>query len=254
VADPRLGAVTRRIPLFPLGAVLYPGLVLPLHVFEPRYRALVQGLLDAPPQEPREFGVVAIREGREVGEGGARSLHPIGCTASLREVEAYDDGSFNITTVGAQRFRIVSVDTTAPLWQAEIEHLVEEPGATGDALELLTQAVNRSFARYRAALRGTPEELDELATSGLEEAMLRADDDSAGSAESSLITDPAVLSYAVAAAMILDLPEKQFLLAASTTARRLQEERRLLDRERKLIRLIPSLPAVDLVRTPVNPS
>ena len=79
-----LGPVTGRrggdravIPLFPLGTVLVPGLVLPLHVFEPRYRRLLADLA-AKPEHERGFGVVAIREGHEVGEGGARALHEVG--------------------------------------------------------------------------------------------------------------------------------------------------------------------------------
>jgi uncharacterized protein len=244
--------VTRRIPLFPLGTVLYPGLIMPLHIFEPRYRMLVQRLIDAPDDSPREFGVVAIRDGLEVGVDGARSLHPIGCAAALREVEAYEDGRFDITTVGTRRFTIVSIDTSGPLWEAEIEDLDDED-ESDPAMHALTLAVNHSFARYRAALRGAPEELDEFATSGLE-ASEDDEDLPNGVDESGLITDPTVLSYAVAAAMILELPEKQFLLAASSTASRLREERKLLDRERALIRLVPSLPAVDLARIAVNPN
>jgi len=68
------------LPLFPLGAVLYPGMLLPLHIFEERYRQLVRDLLERP--EPRRFGVIAIRKGRETGIDGVHSLYGIGCTAS----------------------------------------------------------------------------------------------------------------------------------------------------------------------------
>ena len=60
------------MPLFPLGTVLYPGLVLPLHIFEERYRQLVRDLLEGP--EPRDFGVIAIRKGRETGVDGVSAL------------------------------------------------------------------------------------------------------------------------------------------------------------------------------------
>jgi Lon protease-like protein len=70
--------VSTRLPLFPLGTVLFPGVLLPLHVFEERYRSMVRDLLDAPAEE-RRFGVVAIREGREVGADGIRALHAVGC-------------------------------------------------------------------------------------------------------------------------------------------------------------------------------
>ena len=68
---------TRLLPLFPLPLVLLPGVVLPLHVFEPRYRVLVQALLELPDEAERRFGVVAIRAGREVGADGVRALHAV---------------------------------------------------------------------------------------------------------------------------------------------------------------------------------
>ena len=73
--------MAQRLPLFPLGTVLVPGLVLPLHIFEPRYRQLVADLEDLPEDE-REFGVVAIREGGEVGAGSLRALYDVGCAAT----------------------------------------------------------------------------------------------------------------------------------------------------------------------------
>jgi Lon protease-like protein len=238
--------VTRRLSLFPLSTVLYPGLILPLHIFEPRYRGLVQSLIEAPEGSPREFGVVAIRDGHEVGPGsisGIEALHPIGCAAALREVEPYEDGRYDITTVGTRRFRLLSVDTSGALLQAEVEDLDDVDGAGSEELAHLGQAVVRGFARYRAALQGAPEELDDLALSGLED----EDDDLS-------VTDPSVLSYAVAAAMILETPDKQQLLAAADTATRLRDERRLLTRERGVIRVIPSLPAVDVAQVTVSPN
>ena len=93
-------AVATRLPLFPLNAVLVPGLVLPLHIFEPRYRVLVQALLELPEDAERRFGVVAIRSGREVGADGVRALHAVGCTAELREVTPYADGRFDLVDRG----------------------------------------------------------------------------------------------------------------------------------------------------------
>ena len=88
------------LPLFPLGAVLYPGMLLPLHIFEERYRQLVRDLLDG--AEPRRFGVIAIRKGRETGIDGVQSLYEIGCTAILRRVDRHEDGRFNIVSVGSR--------------------------------------------------------------------------------------------------------------------------------------------------------
>jgi len=108
--------MTARLPLFPLGTVLFPGLVLPLHVFEPRYRDLVRDLLALPAGQAREFGVVAIQRGWEVGAeavagdatapatSATLTLHEVGCTAEIRQVTELPDGRFDLTTVGRRRF------------------------------------------------------------------------------------------------------------------------------------------------------
>src|SRR4029077_1183025 len=93
--------MSETLPLFPLGTVLYPGLLLPLHVFEDRYRQLVRDLQAGP--EPRRFGVIAIREGRETGVNGVSALYEIGCTATLRRVARHDDGRFDVAGGGAPR-------------------------------------------------------------------------------------------------------------------------------------------------------
>jgi uncharacterized protein len=217
-----------RLPLFPLGTVLFPGLLLPLHVFEDRYRALVRDLVDAP-EEARGFGVVAIREGREVGDGGIRSLHPVGCLADLRQVEPHPDGRFDIVATGARRFRIDSVDATSqPYLQADVEFL-DEPD--GDAADVLARTVAMLWGAYRQALTGRrPEDTDELPD------------------------EPVVLSYLVAAATILELSDKQRLLEEPDTTSRLRRELSILRREAIVLRLLPSLPAVELTRAAVSPN
>ena len=77
---------SRVIPLFPLGSVLVPGLVFPLHIFEPRYRQMVDDLTVLP-EDDRGFGIIAIREGHEVGTDGVSALFDVGTFASLREVK-----------------------------------------------------------------------------------------------------------------------------------------------------------------------
>ena len=217
-----------RLPLFPLGTVLFPGLLLPLHVFEDRYRALVRDLV-AGPEETRAFGVVAIREGREVGDGGIRSLHQVGCLADLRQVERHADGRFDIVATGARRFRIASIDATSrPYLQAEVEFL-DEPD--GEAATVLAGNVASVWGTYRQALTGSPpDDPDELPD------------------------DPVVLSYLVAAATILDLGDKQRLLEEPDTTGRLRRELAILRRESVLLRLLPSLPAVELAQVAVSPN
>ena len=123
--------MTDTLPLFPLGTVLFPGLLLPLHIFEERYRQLVQDLLDGP--EPRRFGVIAIRKGRETGIEGVSSLYEVGCTATLRETEEHDDGGFDLVTVGTQRFRLDALDESRPYLQGEVEFLAEDEGDSAAA-------------------------------------------------------------------------------------------------------------------------
>src|SRR5688500_8500428 len=121
------------IPLFPLGTPLFPGVVLPLQIFEPRYRRLMSDLMSLPEAgDSRFFGVVAIRQGWEVEQiAPAEALYDIGCTARLQAVRPQPDGGFRIVTVGGDRFRLldVVVGTDPPYLQAEVEWLDEEEAA-----------------------------------------------------------------------------------------------------------------------------
>ena len=218
------------MPLFPLGTVLFPGLVLPLHIFEERYRQLVRDLLDG--QEPQEFGVIAIRKGRETGVDGVSALHEIGCTARLREVTQHDDGRFELVTVGTQRFRLLGLDHSRPYLRGAIDPLTEETGDEATAA-LAVQAVQRTFREY----------LDALATRGA--ARINVPD---------LPDEPVLLSYLVAASMIVDLSDRQVLLAEPDAAGRLAAERTLLARETKILRTLTSTPATDLRSSPYNPN
>jgi uncharacterized protein len=213
--------VATRLPLFPLSTVLVPGLVLPLHVFEPRYRILVQALLELPEGAERRFGVVAIRSGREVGADGARALYAMGCTAELREVTPYDDGRYDVVTVGETRFRLHGLDEAAgtPYHTGFVDFVPEQDG-DGDIAALAARVTER-FADYRERLGVEVTELPD---------------------------QPQVVSYLVAAAVVLDIPERQGLLEQPTTSDRLRAEIELLRRESALIGAFRSLPAVDLAR------
>lgn len=214
-------AEARVIPLFPLASVLVPGLVLPLHIFEPRYRQLVSDLL-AMPEEERAFGIVAIREGREVGEHGARALFEVGTMASLREVTPYDDGRSDIVTVGTERFRIAGLVDGQPYLQARVEMLPEDAGEEPAGV---AGAVARWFGEYRGLLSDEDDDVE-------------------------LPDDPRVLSYLVAAAVIAELSVRQRFLEAATDTERLRRELAYLKHETALVAQVPSLPAVDLVREP----
>jgi Lon protease-like protein len=220
--------MSETLPLFPLGTVLFPGLLLPLHIFEERYRQLVRDLRARP--EPRRFGVIAIRQGRETGVDGIQALHEVGCTATLRQVKELEDGRYDIVTVGADRFRLVSVDDSRPYLQGEVDLLTEETGeatAAGQAARM----VRDGFRAY----------LSSLAERGVTQI-----------SAPELPADPVTLSYLVGASMIIDLSDRQTLLAEPDALHRLAAERTLLSRELTMLRTLTATPAPDLRNSPYS--
>jgi Lon protease-like protein len=107
------------LPLFPLHTVLFPGGLLPLHVFEERYRLLVK--------EGHDFGVVLIRHGREVGPGLGDDVHSVGTVARLRDVEALPDGGYRVVALGLHRFRVRRLERTRPYLTAMVQPLPDDP-------------------------------------------------------------------------------------------------------------------------------
>jgi Lon protease-like protein len=222
--------MTEMLPLFPLGTVLYPGLVLPLNIFEERYRQLVRDLVDGP--EPRRFGVITIREGRETGALGVSALYEVGCVAAVREITELPDGRYELVTVGTDRFKLHATDDSLPYLRGEIELLAEPTGDESEAALLVT-AVQRGFLSY----------LEVLATRG-----------PATISVPELPDEPILLSYLVAASIIIDLPERQELLAEPDALSRLRAERKLLAKETAILRSLGSTPAPDLRSSPYNPN
>jgi len=212
------------LPLFPLNTVLVPGAPLPLHVFEPRYRDLVGDLMQLPADE-RRFGVVAIRRGREVGVDSVEALYDVGCVTLMTEVEQLDDGRYDLATVGVARFRLEEIEPGASYLRARVEMLPEEPGDASD----LTTEVARGYLGYLQALAAAGREVP---------------------VEPDLPGDPLLLSYLVAATVVLDNADRQRLLAATDAAARLAEEKTLLARENALLRAIPSVPGNAMMQVP----
>lgn len=204
------------LPLFPLGTVLFPGVPLPLHIFEPRYRELMHDLMAGP--EPWTFGVVAIREGHEVGADSVRSLYDVGCTAVVRQVEQSADGRFAVLLVGSERFRICQFDHSKPYLRAGVE-VLDEQFADAPSDELVA-TVQQRLAEYVGAL--------------------------GGSAPSEPAADPTSLSYVVAAALRIALAERQALLETPDTSDRLRGEAELLARELAVMRRLHAMPTTSL--------
>ena len=110
----------RLLPLFPLNVVLFPNSVLPLHVFEERYRLMVQRCLDG----DSEFGVVLIKSGSDVGEPA--EPHSVGTVARIMDVDRLEDGRMLLSVAGRGRFRIEEVTQLAPYLEGEVVALAEE--------------------------------------------------------------------------------------------------------------------------------
>ena len=133
-----------RLSIFPLtGALLFPGLQLPLHIFEPRYRAMIGDAL----ARERKIGMIQPMEPAEHAE-----LYQVGCLGKIEDVETSEDGRYNIVLTGLARFRVLrELDVTTPFRQVEAE-LFEEP--TGEYLTLGERAGFEHEARKFADSQG----------------------------------------------------------------------------------------------------
>src|SRR4051794_2122011 len=139
-----------ELPLFPLHAVLFPGVALPLHIFEERYRSMIGRCIAA--GEP--FGVVLIKDGREVGEAPV-SLAQVGTTAIIRQAGRHPDGRLDIVTVGGRRFRIDELhDDREPYLVGDVE-ILDEPIGEREEARRLARRVGSSFIRYLDRLAPT---------------------------------------------------------------------------------------------------
>lgn len=221
--------MSSSLPMFPLNAVIFPGVRVPLTVFEDRYRALVHHLLRVEDPTQRMFGSVGIREGYEVGEHGAQSLFRVGCRVQLTEVESHADGTFTIEAVGIDRIQLERLDTTGTF---PVGHVVDRPEPEAPVDEELLERARSTFTAYRAAL-----------------AEIRADP-----YEGELPQDPTYLSWTLAACAPLPLHERQGLLEAEDAGDRLQMVTDLLRSELRAMNVIPSLPATEVARTRWSPN
>lgn len=132
------------MPMFPLGSVLLPGAVLPLHVFEPRYRRLVADCVEAP---EHEFGVVLIERGNEVGGGDFRRT--VGTVARMVEVAQMPDGRFAVMCVGTRRIRVNTWLPDDPYPLADVDEWPDEAPDDPDAavlVERIAPVVRRLMA------------------------------------------------------------------------------------------------------------
>src|SRR6478735_12512052 len=147
-----------EIPLFPLHTVLCPGIVMPLHIFEDRYRALTRHCLDT----GAPFGVVLIREGRETGSGQVLALAGVGALVEIREAGRYPDGRYDLLAAATGRFAIDTVDPERrPYLVADVTPLEDEVGDETLAERLAASAIRR-FVRYLELMRAREGETSEV--------------------------------------------------------------------------------------------
>ena len=247
-----------RLPLFPLHTVLAPGIALPLHVFEERYRVMIRRCLDA----SAPFGVVLIREGSEVapknGDGTDLAIAGVGTFAEIREASKYADGRWDLLVVGTGRFTVLEVDTEAePYLVAEVEPLPDEVGDPEIAAHLV-ERVGARFIEYLRELQpregelGLPVDVQveiEVDDQPIEE--MTADDDEEDDDEDDddedndgfeptleslrVPDDPSALSFLLTGIVQAELERKQALLEASTAEERLRDLDGLLQRELDLL-------------------
>jgi Lon protease-like protein len=263
-----------NLPLFPLHTVLCPGVAMPLHIFEDRYKAMVEECL----ADQSPFGVVLIREGREVGHGDL-AVAEIGTLAEIREATRYADGRFDLVTLGTQRFRLESVSMSPSQYLVgEMEPLDEVLGRAERARRLADR-VSQRFIRYLELLQLDDEPDDDPAPRGragvqrvegeaapaeghgtawaleieppadaetghpphadaktVEAAMdSRAAELDEAARRLAIPDDPTVLSYLFSGIVQVESVRRQSLLEMDTTEERLAELARLLELEISLL-------------------
>ncbi len=202
---------TGSLPLFPLASVLFPGMLLPLHVFEPRYRLLLKRAV----QNDQPFGIVLIKSGAEVG--GPAEPHRIGTTARVVGTTPLPGGRSFVIARGERRFEIESIDADQePYLVGAVRYLDEDDG--GDAAVLADRAAD-AFGEYLSGVMATS--TDAHTESPLDE--LREG-------------TPADVSYRIAGGLGIDAAERQRLLETEGTAPRLESVIRLLERENTLLK------------------
>ena len=198
-----------ELPLFPLNTVLFPGQMLPLHIFEGRYRLMIRRCL----AEDLPFGVVLIKRGTEVG--AEAEPHEVGTIARILKSSHQSDGTIDIITVGQERFCIDRLIHDQPYLRGEVKTLPMRESAAPDALVNLADRVRDSVSRYIKLIA--------------EAAGLQIQVDAMPDA-------PQQIGYLAGVAMQIDNREKQEILAKSSLQEVLAREIQLLNRENALLR------------------
>ena len=237
-----------ELPLFPLNTVLFPGMPLQLHIFEERYRMMMQRVLTT----NQTFGVNLIRNGTEAN-GPLAEPYPIGCTARVVSVEPLDDGRMNMTVVGDERYRIVRLGSAQPYLTAFVESLPLHQHHTMEVVRgahLLRPRVLRYLGMLAKAVQEDepPAEDESAELSGadpLDVGQMPGEPEAADEEEQELDLsqiqlpeDPLMLINMAAALLQVPSVEKQPVLEANTAGEMMREVQRLYRRE---LAVLPSV-------------
>jgi Lon protease-like protein len=193
------------LPMFPLGTVLFPGALLPLHVFEPRYREMVRDCVAGEP----EFGVVLIERGSEVGGGDQRTT--VGTVARIVQLAETPDGRYALVAAGTRRVRVLSWLPDDPYPLAEVEDWPDDAHDEADDEEL-HGLVDAALVRLRRVLALASETGDQVPP-----------------ATSELSVEPVLASFHAAALAPIGPADSQRLLQAPGTRERFLLLDELLD-------------------------
>ncbi len=204
--------MSELIPLFPLGSVLFPGALMPLHIFEPRYRILIRRCIE----RQRPFGIVLIRNGSEVGAGA--EPYDVGTEAKIVAESPLPDGRSYIVARGERRFAVEGLIPDAePYLMGRVRYLDE---TEGDRAVDRASVAREALGAYLLAVVAVTED-------ARGERALAADLRDA---------QPGDLAYRIAGSLAVDAPQQQRLLELETASARLHEETRILNRETELLR------------------
>ena len=205
--DEAIGVI--ELPLFPLNTVLFPGQMLPLHIFEDRYRLMIRRCL----AEDLPFGVVLIKSGSEVGVEA--EPHEVGTIVRILKSTHQSDGTIDIVTVGQERFCIDHLIHDQPYLRGEVKTLPMQSSTDSDAVATLADRVRDNVSWYIKLI---------AEAAGLQ---IQVD---------AMPDTPQQLGYLAGVAMQIDNREKQEILASSSLSKVLAREIELLNRENALLR------------------
>jgi Lon protease-like protein len=213
-----MSAKAIELPLFPLPLVLFPGVMLPLHIFEPRYRQMIAECY----QQDKPFGVVLVRPDSKYLE---EEPYPVGTMAQIRDLNRLEDGRFILMAMGMQRFRILSQHREKPYLSGIVE-LYNDVFEPVEELDVHLRQAHHLFCTYL-------------------EMLLKAANEEEKDIRSHLPDEPEELSHFIAYFLDIQDEQKQHFLELTSTLQRLQEEIIILRREVPFMRQMLSHPQDD---------